>query len=387
MKSKSQEPLIREYLYGKYTRPKNYLNELGYRVEFEKQKEIRKIYLEVTDRCNLNCAICYRKSWDEKDMDRDMTDETLEKVYRDMESLEGIQKIVLGGIGEPFYHPRILDVIHRLKEYPLHITTNGTLLTEEIIEALTGTVQEITVSIDGIGEAFCDIRGIGLDGITDGIRALQKRKKENDTAYPKISIQFVASKTNIDQIFNVIDLSSEMGCREVIVSHLIPQSDEKKNDYLYGFHTGQEKKLKRLWHDIMQHAKIKNISVQLPSITLQTERECPFIEDVTTYITAGGDVVPCYRFSHPYEEYVFGRKKRVQKHSFGNIHEKTLLNIFNSKEYRNFRYTIHCNFYPSCMDCDLVDGCEYPMTTEEDCYGVRPTCADCLWARKFVSCP
>ncbi|RQD72589.1 MAG: radical SAM protein [Tindallia sp. MSAO_Bac2] len=175
MKSKMQETLIYEYLYGKNIRPKNPLNELGYQIEFKEQQEIRKIYLEITDRCNLNCSICYRKSWEDMDYDRDMTDETLEKVYRDLDEIEGIQKIVIGGIGEPFYHPKITEIIKRLEKYPLHITTNGTLLTEEIIEALTGTVQEITVSIDGVGEAFCDIRGISLDGIVKGIRALQKK--------------------------------------------------------------------------------------------------------------------------------------------------------------------------------------------------------------------
>jgi tungsten cofactor oxidoreducase radical SAM maturase len=387
MQNKTHETLIHEYLYEDNLKDRTHLSELGYRVMLTPQQEIHKIYLELTDRCNLSCAICYRKSWDDMEFNLDMNDDMLDRVEASLGETDGIKKLVLGGIGEPLYHPRFTEIVERFKEYPLHITTNGTLLSEEIINTIAGTVQDMTVSVDGVGKAFEEIRGVGVDVVIDGIRRLQKRKKELDTAWPRISLQFVASKKNIDQIYAVMDLAHKLGCGRLILSHLIPQTEGNKDQYLYGFAGLTQHETQKLFHKIRLYSHRRSITVQFPQAVLKSERECAFIEDVTTYITAGGDVVPCYRFSHPYEEYVFGRKKHVSKHTFGNLEDQSLLSIWNSVNYQRFRYQIHCNFYPSCMDCDLVEGCEYATETKEDCYGVQPTCADCLWARRFVQCP
>ena len=387
MKNKTHETLIHEYIYEDNLKDRTHLQELGYEVKLTSRETINKVYLELTDRCNLNCAICYRKSWDDESFNLDMDDAMLETVFESLQQVKGIKKIVLGGIGEPLYHPRFNYVVEQLAEYPLHITTNGTMLSDEHIETIVGTVQEMTVSVDGVGKAFESIRGIGLNVVVEGLRRLQKRKKELDTAWPKISLQFVASKENIDEIYDVLDLAHELGCGKLILSNLIPQTEENKDQYLYDFASLEQNKTQKLFHKIRMYSHRKAVTVQFPQSVLKSERECAFITDVTTYVTAGGDVSPCYRFSHPYEEYVFGRKKQVSKHSFGNLKEQSLLEIWNDVEYKRFRYQIHCNFYPSCMDCDLVEGCEYATETKEDCYGVQPTCADCLWARKFVMCP
>lgn len=48
---------------------------------------------------------------------------------------------------------------------------------------------------------------------------------------------------------------------------------------------------------------------------------------------------------------------------------------------------VYNNRYPSCLDCDLVDGCDFVRTSEYDCYAIKPSCADCLWSRRFAICP
>ena len=126
MRNKTHETLIHEYLYEDNLKDRTHLSELGYRVMLMPEHEIHKIYLELTDRCNLNCAICYRKSWDQMQFNLDMDDVMLNRVEVCLAEIEGIKKLVLGGIGEPLYHPRITEIIRRFKQYPLHITTNGT---------------------------------------------------------------------------------------------------------------------------------------------------------------------------------------------------------------------------------------------------------------------
>jgi MoaA/NifB/PqqE/SkfB family radical SAM enzyme len=75
---------------------------------------------------------------------------------------------------------------------------------------------------------------------------------------------------------------------------------------------------------------------------------------------------------------VFKREKTVMKHSFGNLNENSIMDIWNSNEYSKFRDIVHNNQYPSCIDCDLVDGCDLVKDTITDCYTAAPSCADCL---------
>ncbi|RKD28861.1 tungsten cofactor oxidoreductase radical SAM maturase [Thermohalobacter berrensis] len=344
---------------------------------------MKKIYLELTDRCNLNCTICYRRNW--KDGFSDMSKDTFNKFLKDIKDINGLEEIVLGGIGEPTIYEEILEVLTRLKEYNLNITTNGTLLTNSLVEKIVDTVKKVTISVDGVGKQFEDIRGTNLRIILEGIKRIQELKNRRGSSYPNIQLQFVSSSENVSNIFKVMDLAKEIGCFNIIVSHLLPQTEENKDTILYTI--DRNDKLKNLWNKIRNYSFRKGIKIYLPNVELKTERNCDFIRDVTTYITAKGEVVPCYRFSHDSKEYVFGREKNVKKHSFGNIMDKSILDIWNSKEYREFRYYVYTNQFPSCPDCDLVEGCEYQKDTLEDCYGLSPSCGDCMWARRFVKCP
>ena len=51
-----------------------------------------------------------------------------------------------------------------------------------------------------------------------------------------------------------------------------------------------------------------------------------------------------------------------------------------------FRWTVRNSHYPSCIDCQQADGCVMAQTNEGDCWGNRPSCGDCLWARNIVVC-
>ncbi|GAB6085659.1 tungsten cofactor oxidoreductase radical SAM maturase [Alkaliphilus crotonatoxidans] len=359
------------------------MKDLGYHVTYHKSKTIRKLYLELTDRCNLDCTICYRKSWNRPF--QDMTRRTLQQIYKELETLEGLEEIVLGGIGEPTCHPDIVAVLERLKGYHLHMTTNGTLMTDSLMEAMVNCLNEITISVDGVDHYYSQIRGIPLTKVVNSIERLQRAKKISGSPWPEVQLQFVSSEKNIDSLFQVIDLAKELDCHRVIVSSLIPQVMDNKDQILYQVEPNPS--LKELWNRARIYGLRKGITLKLPHTSLKTERECSFMNDVTTFISAEGEVMPCYRLSHDYEEFVFGRRKQVSKHSFGNILAKPLLDIWNSSDYQQYRYVVHNNLYPSCMDCDLAEGCEFPKGTEEDCYGCRPSCADCLWSRGFVICP
>lgn len=342
--------------------------------------DLKKMYLELTDKCNLNCSICYRKAWSFKlnDMERDV----LDRVISDARKIESLKEIVIGGIGEPLSAPLIDYALERLKDYHLTITTNGTIMDDTVLSSIISHVDVITVSIDGLEERVKEIRGTELSGILNNIGKLNERRKGNK---PLLNLQFVLSADNIGDAVKIIDLAQGLRVNQIIISNLIPQTRDNADKIKYTRY--ENKEVKELFNTLRNSALRKGIGLRLPQYELKGERRCDFIDKGAVYICSTGDVAPCYRFSHPGSEYIFGRGKKVDKHSFGNVAADSLIDIWNSKNYKIYRDTVYNNHYPSCIDCDLANGCDLARDTELDCQGVSPSCGDCLWARKFIICP
>jgi tungsten cofactor oxidoreducase radical SAM maturase len=354
------------------------MERIGFRPEFV-YTEPKKVYVELTSRCNLDCSICYRRSWQQQPGDMDKSQ--LEKLVKELRAFKSQPEVVLGGIGEPTHSPEFLDTVDMLKGLPLTVTSNGTLLADKrITEAVAQNVNRLVISVDGCDETYYRIRGTSLTNVVDGIKMIK-----SEGTGPEIQLQFVLSVENRDSIWQVIDLAAQLRVQGVIISNLLPQTLEYSKKILYSAQHNPE--MKQFFNRVCNYSFVRGVTISLPGYELKTDRRCRFIDGGGVVVNALGDVTPCYRFAHPGREYVFDRPKEVVRHSFGNLSDKTLVEIWNQRDYRRFRYSIYCNLFPSCTDCDLVDGCEIVNTTTWDCEGNMPTCGDCLWARNFVICP
>lgn len=343
---------------------------------------IKKVYLELTNRCNLNCSICYRKAW-EYDV-YDMQKAALNKAIKQIKDIVTVKEIVLGGIGEPTFAENAEEIMREIRDYHVTLTTNGTLLEGAMAETIVDTVDHVIISMDGMSENFYKIRGFSLDKIIENINTLNQIKHKKASKTPLISFQMVISKTNEADILQLIDLASNLKAYQVILSNLLPATLEDQELILYSRYENNE--MNKLFQKIRNYSLRRGLEVKLPAYQLKTERRCRFIEDDATMITASGDVVPCYRFAHEGTEVVYGRQKSIQLHSFGNINHQTLKAIYKSPAYEKYRTVVLNNHYPSCMDCDLADGCDMVRDASTDCYGNAPSCADCLWSRNLVYC-
>ncbi len=346
---------------------------------------VRKVCLELTDACNLNCTMCYRQSW--HDSTEDMSKSMLETVLSQIENIKSIDEIVVGGIGEPTIHPQFIEVMKRLKPYKVSLTTNGVSLTPEIREAILENVDQLVISIDGLKSNFFEIRGVELEAVLNQIRLLNETKKEKVIETHKnlqIIFKMVLSQTNKEDVLGIIDLASEYGVTQLIVSNILPVKIEESHLCLYGMY--KDPQMVTYYNKIQRYALKRGLAVRLSEHHLKTERRCRFVDNDTAVINSHGDIASCYRFAHSGSEVVFGRLKAIQAHTFGNVGEKNLDAIWQSKEYVAYRDMVYNNHYPSCTDCDLVDGCDMVNDTYGDCYGNAPSCGDCLWVRNLVYC-
>lgn len=344
---------------------------------------IQKLYLELSDRCNLNCTICYRQSWQETPQNLDGG--LYSNLLTEIKEIPTLQTIVLGGIGEPTCAPDFMGIVEDLKEYHLILTTNGVSHNQEILKAMVDKIDSVVISIDGLADVFRMIRGVELETVTDTIRRLQALKAERKASRPAIHIQCVLSEQNVDDALQLVDLAADMKAESLIFSNLMPQTADNKDKILYTRY--ENPRMKSLFKRLQVRSFRRGIQLVLPNVEVKSERRCSFIEEEAAFISAEGEVIPCYRLSHGYQEYVFGREKKIVRHSFGNLKDSTLMDIWNSASYRNYRERVRNNRYPSCIDCDLVDGCEYVNSSEAECWGGTPSCSDCLWSRRIVICP
>lgn len=350
-------------------------------IELSLKPDVKKIYIEPTTNCNYSCITCIRHSWGD-DLSH-MPWPVFEKVRKDMAELPHLKTIHFGGFGEPLSHPQIIDMIASCKEmgYCVEMITNGSLLTSQVATQLIDAgLDWIFISLDGPDEdCFSRIRpGASFDDVTRNIRMLQALKKERNKQSPQLGIEFVATKTNFSKLPIMRGIVDELGANRFIISNVLPYHESMKDEIMYDGNINMEG---FGWESPLLSIKAS------PNFQLRTQRRCKFIEDKALVITHQGNVSPCYAFMHNYKCYIFGRSKAMSAHSFGNVSQRSLREIWQDPQYAVFRWTARNAHYPSCIDCQQADGCIMAQTNEGDCWGNRPSCGDCLWARNIVVCP
>lgn len=355
---------------------------------------LSKLYLELTDRCNLACTICYRHGWQEPETD--MPAWMFKSLVREIQSLPQIKTIVLGGIGEPTCSPVFPDALDILRDRALILTTNGEF-GPELVQPVCASTRMVVLSLDGLSHTHRSIRGTSPDRLAENVAGLREQRRRTGIG-PQIVLQCVLSTDTVQDALPLVDHAADLGADGLVFSHLMPQSLENRDKILYALPQGMNPELQAPWKPTMTdcrrlfdslriRALRRGIRLTLPPLTLKTERFCSFIEEASACVCASGAVVPCYRLSHGGTEYVHGRRKVIKAHAFGNLKDHPLLDIWESEAYHLFRQRVFGGRYPSCPDCDLVDGCEYVTSSEADCWCATPSCADCLWSRRLIQCP
>ncbi|WP_227764708.1 DUF512 domain-containing protein [Zhaonella formicivorans] len=133
--------------------------------------------LTITSKCNVHCIFCSHRQNPPGVTTYYVEELSLEQVKEYAEYLDGTRKIIIGesatkiSEGEPFTHPEIIPVLQYLRRRfprtPLQLTTNGSLLTPEIIAELVKlSPVELYLSLNSVSrqgrlKLMADRRGPG----------------------------------------------------------------------------------------------------------------------------------------------------------------------------------------------------------------------------------
>ncbi len=355
----------------------------GAEIYIPERADMQYLFVEITNRCNLKCEMCFKQYWE--DEEGDMPYKLFLKILNDAQEFPDLKMLYFGGIGEPTVHPDFMRMIEEVKsrEIGVGVSTNGFLLTQERMERLVEIgVDLIYISLDSIPVQPTDIGHI-MPGVTvDRLKRLAEIKNRKGSEIPHIGVEVVVTKGNYNLLGKIAEYLANYDINSLLLSNLIPITEEHSKQIVYDGNVDIEPYLDKLYRN-----SYSGFLLRVPEFKLRTERHCDFVENKVAVVRWDGEVSPCYRFLHTYPEYVFGREKKVYSHSFGNVKDKSLKEIWTSRDYTWFRFAVKNSLFPSCTDCPLVNSCSFVQDTKTDCWGNEPSCGDCLWWRKIAQCP
>lgn len=368
---------------------------------------LKRVYVEVTNKCNMTCSTCMRNIWDAEY--GHMSDEVFEQILSSFDEWAEKPEIFIGGYGEPLSHPRLLYLVKQAKAggHRVSLITNGILLTEDVARKLIDLkLDMLWVSLDGASaECYADVRlGDMLPVVIKNLTYLRSMKYQQFglslwSGYPKLGIAFVAMRQNIHDLGEVIRLGSRLGATEFSVSNVLAHDVHLLEENLYmrslDMVAGQE--IRPTVHlplmDIQPQTlqAMGEVMIDLNQLELtgsflnHNMDQCPFIERGSLAVRWDGKVSPCLPLLYTHQHYLGNRERTSRQYFVGHVCDRDLVNIWNDPKYRELRKRLQDFDFSPCAFCN---SCEMALENVEDCFGnTQPACGGCLWAQGLIRCP
>jgi MoaA/NifB/PqqE/SkfB family radical SAM enzyme len=368
---------------------------------------LKRVYVELTNKCNLSCSTCMRNVWDAEY--GEMSDQVFERILLGLEQWAEKPEIFIGGYGEPLFHPGVLHLVKQAKRrgYRVSLITNGILLTEDIARKLIDLkLDMLWVSLDGASaECYADVRlGNLLPLVLKNLAYLRSMKYQQFglslwSGYPKLGIAFVAMRRNIHDLGEVIRLGSRLGATEFSVSNVLAHDASLLAENLYmrslDMVAGQE--IRPTVHlplmDIQPQTlkALGEVMIDLNQLELtgsflnRNMDQCPFVERGSLAVRWDGKVSPCLPLMYTHRHYLGNRERTSREYFVGDVRDHDLLSIWNDSGYRELRKRLQGFDFSPCAFCN---SCEMALENMDDCFGnIQPTCGGCLWAQGLIRCP
>ena len=306
------------------------------------KKRFLALHFEMTGRCNLRCKHCYNIDYLESKSD-DLNTEQIKKIID--KSIElGCEDIGLSG-GEPFARKDILEIINYCKDYPIHILTNGLLITDDIIRKLNSIdnlLLEFRISLDGL-ESHSFLRNVKYDKTLDIIKKLLKNEYV-------VTVNTMITDENLDELLEMYNLFKEINVDRWRLDFVFNSGNANENSLII---TDKEKMFATLKKLIKTYIKeqpdlILDINKVFRSSFLYgfepfnytlNSKPCEYQGSLT--IRPNGDVSFCPSMNK----------------TFGNILTEDVSQIIEKDEWKKFESIRVMDLDDKCKECEFMKFC------------------------------
>jgi radical SAM protein with 4Fe4S-binding SPASM domain len=316
----------------------------------------RRLVLELTNACNLNCVMCGRNVAEFKPMFFDM------ETFRSLEPvIDKVEEVTLMGWGEPTIHPNFIEMLETINKHGarIYFCSNGMNLKKIRKAIFDNHVDVFAVSLDGAtDETNSRIRrGSKINQITDDLRSIVKEKKERGLKYPWINFVFCAINSNIHELPMLVELADEIGIEEVKVVYLTVFDKSLENETLWG----KNDMIREYFQKAVEIAEKKGIIMKLPYIPGEDIAEDKFHKDCYDpwrdfFLGSDGYVRPC--MSTPVKLFKYDPNK-------------DFMEMWNDKEYQRYRRYVNDqnNMDEPCRLCYQSSFCNWNRESSFIRYG------------------
>ncbi len=271
-------------------------------------------------------------------MDRPVSDmdfHVLEKLLRELETI-GTRELIFAGEGEPLLYPHFFEAVSAAKAAGMHLNviTNGTLLTEEVIGRLIDLrLDLLTVSLWASTEGeyerlYPGTRPEFFGKVLDALKRVTEVKAKRKSQLPLLRLHRPVSRENFRTVETAVGQARAGGCNQLTVS---PVHSLKGDVSSYKLSTGEERdlfvSLSRMKRSLRKHSIHENIDVALDLYRIGEavwDKLPCYVGWVHSHVRIDGTVFSCGRCDLP----------------LGNLHERSLHEIWNGEAYRGFRRTV-----------------------------------------------
>lgn len=327
--------------------------------------ELDSLIVQVTRGCNLNCRHCFNSGSREGKMEVEQLKQVIEKSLK-----YNIMEISLSG-GEPLSHPEIHEILSVIKQYPqisFGILTNGTLLTEKMMQEIEESENIfMQISFDGSKkEIYEAIRGAGtFERFWHGLELLAGSKIKDKR------VRTAVSRVNYKDVGNI--------CRIACEKRVSPS-------FLFVARLGNACES---WDDLcltdVQKVHVNNIINNFNKQygakvgTIYPAGGCGFgcrEERKTFTVDVNGDVFTCDYF------YDFPIGNIYCENWMSILRGKSLLKIYQTVEERNKKMEQN----EECKQCSIKDECKYGCPGETKYMKGAIQDSSCLFRKLYYGC-
>ncbi len=293
----------------------------------------------VSQRCNLKCPFCTREQGAKLD-GVDLAPYVLAGV---LEASTYVPFVGLQGIGEPLMNPDVFRLATEIrKRMPawgrLALTTNGTLLNRDAAKCLIdGGLNTITFSLDGATKSVYESKRVGanFENVIANIRQAVDYGRSTGRKDLWLSVNFIVMNDNVAEVPAFVRLAATLGLDAISFY----RAREYPSERLVAVEDGA---MASAVAEATALALEHRININFADPKLSKERVCVFMQGA--YLWLSGEVLPCHRMEPP------GHSWPVR--IFGNLRDHSLIEIWNSPEYREYRQkVVRGNLQDVCRGC------------------------------------
>lgn len=178
------------------------------------------VHWELTNKCNLNCQFCYQRD-DEADLQANRRTRDFIIAHRIVDAK--VFELTITG-GEILLVPYLMELIRSFNERHItpHVTTNGTLISEDIARALASVRISVQISIDSHDPLVHDTLRGRSGSHEDALRGARRLVEHG----VDVTLAFTRTKENWAHGAKVVELASRIGVGKVCVGTVMPQFGE-----------------------------------------------------------------------------------------------------------------------------------------------------------------